>query len=214
MPGAAAVLVIVELHLAVPSVAWRFGLGRIDRVYGYLTLLVAVLAAGTAVVVGLPTGMVVGRWDPLVAVLAAGAGLALPLVATLLNAHRPVRRSPRSPLLPASSWVALLWIVGVATAEELLWRVLAPAAGQAVGWHPAVADAAALVGFLLLHIPKFGFRRLPYLAVAGLLFTGCVLAGGLLAAAAAHVAHNLVIELSATAARRHADQARLAALAP
>lgn len=203
-------LVVVELHLAVPSVAWRLGPNRIDRAYYYLTVLVAMLAGGIAMVVGLPTGLVVGRWDPLVAVAAAGAGSALPLVARLLTGHR---RSRRDPMLPAVSWTALLWIVGVATAEELLWRVLAPGAGQAVGWRPAVALAAALCGFLLLHIPKFGFRRLPYLAVAGLLFTGCVLAGGLLAAAAAHVAHNLVIELGATAARRHADQARVAGLA-
>jgi membrane protease YdiL (CAAX protease family) len=125
----------------------------------------------------------------------------------LLTGHRPVRRSRHRPPLPA-----VLWTVGAATAEELLWRVIAPAAGQAVGWHRAAATAAALCGFLLLHVPKFGFRRLPYLMVAGLLFTGCALAGGLLAAATAHMSHNLVIDLSATTARRHADQAPIAGL--
>jgi hypothetical protein len=205
-PGAAAVLVVVELHLAVPSVAWRFGLARIDRVYCCLTVLVAALAAVTAGAARLPTGLVVGRWDPLVAVLAIVAGSALPLVGMLLTGHRPVPHSSHRPPLPA-----VLWIVNAA-AEELLWRVLAPAAGQAVGWHPAVATAAALCGFLLLHVPKFGFRRLPYLTVAGLLFTGCALAGGLLAAATAHMSHNLVIDLGATAARRRADQAPIAGL--
>lgn len=209
VPGAAAVLVVVQLHLTVPSIAWRFGLANIDRVYCRLTVLTAVLAAVTAAVVGLPTGLVVGRWDPVVAVVAAAIGVAMPLTATLMMAtgHRPIRPHSRGPLLPTVSW-----IVGAATAEELLWRVLAPAAGQAVGWHPVVAMTAALCGFLLLHVPKFGFRRLPYLAVAGLLFTGCALAGGLLAAAAAHVAHNMVIELDAAATYKGPDQARVAGL--
>jgi membrane protease YdiL (CAAX protease family) len=97
-------------------------------------------------------------------------------------------------------------IVGVATAEEILWRGLAPAAGQAVGWHPAVATTAALCGFLLLHVGHFGFRRLPYLTLAALLFTGCAQAGGLLAAAAAHAAHNLLVIRGRAPARRHPDQ--------
>jgi Type II CAAX prenyl endopeptidase Rce1-like len=187
VPAAAAVLVLVELHLAVPSVVWRFRRFSADRVYGRLTMLLAALAAVLALVAGLPTGLVVGRWDPLVAVAATVAGSALPLAAWWLTGRRGSWPNSPGALLPA------MWIVGIATAEELLWRVLAPAAGQAVGWHPAVATAAALCGFLLLHVPGFGFRRLPYLAVAGLLFTGCALAGGLLAAAAAHAAHNLVI---------------------
>lgn len=83
----------------------------------------------------------------MVAIVAAGTGSALPLAVTLLTRHRPVRRSRRGPPLPAVSWTTLLWTVGVARAEELLWRVLAPAAGQAVGWHPAVAIAAALCGW-------------------------------------------------------------------
>jgi Type II CAAX prenyl endopeptidase Rce1-like len=187
VPAAAAVLVLVELHLAVPSVVWRFRRFSADRVYGRLTMLLAALAAVLALVAGLPTGLVVGRWDPLVAVAATVAGSALPLAAWWLTGRRGSWPNSPGALLPA------MWIVGIATAEELLWRVLAPAAGQAVGWHPAVATAAALCGFLLLHVPGFGFRRLPYLAVVGLLFTGCALAGGLLAAAAAHAAHNLVI---------------------
>jgi membrane protease YdiL (CAAX protease family) len=207
VPGAAAVLVVVELHLVVPSVAWRFGLARVDRVYCYLTVLVAALATVTAVAARLPIGPVVSRWDPLMAMAAVVAGSAFPLVVILLTGRRPVRRSSHKPPPPA-----VLWIVGAATAEELLWRVLAPAAGQAVGWHPVVAMAAALCGFLLLHVPKFGFRRLPYLAGAGLLFTGCALVGGLLAAAAAHASHNLVIDLGGTVARRRVDQAGVTGL--
>ena len=101
-PAASAVLVLVERHLAVPSVVWRFRRFRADRVYGRLTML----------------GVAAGR---------------------------------------------------------------------------LAAD-----------------RRLPYLAVAGLLFTGCALAGGLLAAAAAHAAHNLAVTRGATTARWHPDQARVA----
>ncbi|MGH8921154.1 MAG: CPBP family glutamic-type intramembrane protease, partial [Actinomycetes bacterium] len=157
---------------------------------------------------GLPTGLLVGRWGPLVAIAAAVVGSALPLAAGRLAGRRSGRRSGAGPSLPP------MWIVGVAAAEELLWRILAPAAWQAVGWHPVVATAAALCGFLLLHLPGFGFRRLPYLAVAGLLFTGCALAGGLLAAAAAHAAHNLVVIRGGSAARRHTDQARVPGLTP
>lgn len=200
LPGATAVLVVAELHLSVPSVAWRFGRARIDRVYCCLTVLVAALAAVTAAIAGLSAELVVGRWDPLVVAVAVVAGSALPLVAILLTGHRPVRRSSHKPVLLPE----MLWIASTASAEELLWRGLAPAAGQAVGWHPAVAVAAALCGFLLLHVPKLGFCRLPYLTVAGLLFTGCALTGGLLAAAAAHMSHNLVIDLGATTTRRHA----------
>jgi Type II CAAX prenyl endopeptidase Rce1-like len=207
VPGAAAVLVVVELHLAMPSIAWRLGQARVDLTYYRLTLVIALLATVTAMMSKLPTGLVVGRWDPLVAVAAATAGAVLPLAAALLTGYRGVRRNRHGSLLSTVSW-----IVGVATAEEILWRILAPAAGQAAGWPPTVAIAAALSGFLLLHIPNFGFRRLPYLATAGLLFTGCALAGGLLAAAAAHAVHNLVIELATTTARQHDDQTQAAIL--
>lgn len=208
VPAAAAVLVLVELRLVVPSVLWRFRRSSVARVYGRLTILVAALAALSALATGLPIGLVVGRWDPLVAVAAIVAGSVLPLAAGWLTGRRAVWPGSPGSLLPS------VWIVGIATAEEVLWRVLAPAAGQAVGWHPAVATTAALCGFLLLHVGYCGFRRLPYLTVAGLLFTGCALAGGLLAAAAAHAAHNLVITRGLTAALRRSDQARVAGLTP
>lgn len=208
VPAAAAVLVLVELHLAVPSVAWQFRQLGIDRAYDGLTMLVAALAAVPALMTGLPTGLMVGRWDPLVAVAAAVAGSMLPMAAGWLAGRRGSRSSSVEQPSPAAR------IVGAATAEEILWRVLAPAAGQAAGWHWAVATTAALGGFLLVHVRRFGFRRLPYLAVAGLLFTGCVLAGGLLAAAAAHAAHNLVIIRGRAAVRRHPSQASTAESTP
>jgi hypothetical protein len=208
VPAAAAVLVLAELHLVVPSVVWRLRQFGMDRVYDGLTMLVAALAAVPALATGWPTGLVVGRWDPLVAVAAAVAGWVLPLAAVRLTGRSGSRPSGSDPPPPA------VRIVSVATAEELLWRVLAPAAGQAVGWHPAVAIAAALCGFLLVHVGHFGFRRLPYLTLAALLFTCCAQAGGLLAAAAAHAAHNLLLIRGRAPARRHPKQVRSAGPIP
>src|SRR6476469_8771760 len=102
VPAAAAVLVLVELHLVVPSVVWRLRQFGMDRIYDGLTMLVAALAAVPALAAGWPTGR---------------------------SGSRPSSADPPPPAVR---------IVSVATAEELLWRVRAPAAGQAGGWHPAV----------------------------------------------------------------------------
>lgn len=75
----------------------------------------------------------------------------------------------------------------------MLWRVGAPAALLAAGAHWILAYAVAGAGFLLLHLPTAGWKRLPYHAPLTVLFTAAYLGGGVLSAVCCHVAHNVLL---------------------
>ncbi|WP_017541743.1 CPBP family glutamic-type intramembrane protease [Nocardiopsis halophila] len=86
-----------------------------------------------------------------------------------------------------------------AAAEEALWRLAALGGLVQAGVPAAPAAALSLVGFALLHVPRNGWRVLPYQLVFGAVLTVLALAGGLLAAVLCHGVHNLV--MGATARR-------------
>ncbi|MCO1574610.1 CPBP family glutamic-type intramembrane protease [Crossiella sp. SN42] len=197
-PAAVGLLaVLVAAHLALP---WCLGLLARGRAAG-LTLAVrrapvrvyglATTALGAAAAVVLTAAR---AWPPAAhPVAAAGAGLVvgagLPLLASALARRRSGaagrRWRPRLSGLPLQA--------AAAVAEELLWRAAAVLALTAAGLPWLVAAALSVAGFTVLHLPRHGRRGLPYLLVLALVLTALAESAGLLAAAAAHVAHNAVL---------------------
>lgn len=127
--GAAAVLTVVELHLIAPSTAWRLWPGNVDRAYCAITGLLALIAVLAGALAQLPSAFIVSRWDPVLAVVAGLGGAALPLAAVLVSSRLGHRQRAHGPKLTAP------WVIAAASSEEVLWRVLAPAAAHAVGWQ-------------------------------------------------------------------------------
>ncbi|MCK2243128.1 MULTISPECIES: type II CAAX prenyl endopeptidase Rce1 family protein [unclassified Crossiella] len=117
----------------------------------------------------------------------AVAGVALPMTAAWLSG-KPLSLARKG--LPAGE---LLRLTLCAAAEELLWRAGAPELLTRFGLPAPAATGLALVGFALLHLPGGGPRRLPYHLVAGAVFTAAAATGGLAAAIACHLAHNLTL---------------------
>ncbi|MGA5559838.1 type II CAAX prenyl endopeptidase Rce1 family protein [Streptomyces platensis] len=150
-------------------------------------------------------------WKPAILVVAAAAGGALPWAAARCT-RRPLRRRhgglPRAGRRERAANSA--YLVGCAVGEEILWRMAGPAALTALGAPLPSAIALCLAAFCLLHVPNSGRRSLPYVALTAVLFTTAATAGGLPAAALAHIAHNTVLALAAPVRRdvRRRDTSR------
>lgn len=171
-------------------------------VYGRASIALGVLALATATITDWPT-MQHTPWlggRPVIGLcvaLAIGAGFPL-LMAWL--AGRP--RQPFAQRLPAADFTT---IVLCACAEELLWRAVAFGLLIQAGLPLLVAAAVAVFGFALLHLPRGGWRQLPYQAVVGTLLTGLAVTAGLVAAIACHVVHNLILLTSVRRSPRAAE---------
>ncbi|PXA78998.1 MULTISPECIES: CPBP family glutamic-type intramembrane protease [Auritidibacter] len=117
-------------------------------------------------------------------------GVLLPLGATLFSGRsarfRRNGRAIRTAIITGFSGVA----------EELLWRVAAVTALHALGipWIAALILAGG--GFLLLHIPLYGPKRLPYLAAFTVLVTLLLALLGPIACMSSHLAHNAYLALT------------------
>lgn len=129
-----------------------------------------------------------------------GAGLPL-LMAFLSGRPRRFARLPRR----------FLDTVACATAEEVLWRLSAIGALVGSGLPVPLAAALSLAGFVLLHVPRSGWRVVYYLTVLGVVLTVLALWGGVLAAVVCHSVHNLVM---AATTRRHPVAVAPVALPP
>ncbi|WP_189061795.1 CPBP family glutamic-type intramembrane protease [Longimycelium tulufanense] len=195
MVTAAAVttLPLLALHLLCPWAAWKLHPRNPTRAYDWLTIGVA-----AAVLLLAPPEwdrIAAQAWWPAVA-SATLAGLALPFLVAVALRRRLVRRPT-----PAMSHLARTIVC--AAGEELLWRYTAPLALMVGLGLPAwTAWVAATAGFLALHVPGFGWRRLPYIALTATLFTTAYLAAGLGGAVAAHAAHNLLLDTYTTDPRK------------
>ncbi|GAB2846102.1 hypothetical protein GCM10027074_11230 [Streptomyces deserti] len=192
------------------------GLRRYDRV----TMLLALCAAAAAAAGTTPLTSASGEtapmavtlwphplaaalpWGPAVALGAVAAGAALPWVAAQCSGRALRRRAARPGTGRPGRMANAAHLVGCAAAEEVLWRLACPVSLVAVGAPPALAAALSLTGFCLLHPPQTGWRSLPYLAVAALLFTAAGSLGGVMAAVFAHTAHNTVLACFTTAPRK------------
>ncbi|WP_432077061.1 CPBP family glutamic-type intramembrane protease [Streptomyces wuyuanensis] len=200
----------VATHAAVP---WLLRLGRSPnglRRYDRATMLLALCAlaaavAGTAPPAGppgqaTPTPGTLGSpplaaglpWGPAVALAAAVTGAALPWAAARCGG-RVLRRHTAGPGTARNRAVNAAHLTGCAVGEEVLWRLAGPLTLAAMGAPPVLAVALCLTGFCLLHPPQSGWRSLPYVAVAAVLFTAAAALGGVLAASLAHIAHNTVL---------------------
>ncbi|GAA2834850.1 CPBP family glutamic-type intramembrane protease [Crossiella cryophila] len=120
-------------------------------------------------------------------VVAALAGVVLPLTAARL-AGKPLSLAGKA--LPGGELARLTLC---AAAEELLWRAGAPELLTRFGLPAPAATGLALAGFALLHLPGGGPRRLPYHLASGAVFTAAAATGGLAAAIACHLTHNLTL---------------------
>ncbi|MFI9821081.1 type II CAAX prenyl endopeptidase Rce1 family protein [Streptomyces sp. NPDC052013] len=201
-PGTAADLLAlgaVAAHAAVPwllrSARSRDRLRHYDRATMLLALCAAAaVASGTAPGTAWPVPFTAGPpWHPAMALVAAVAGAALPWTAARCGGRVLRRRAARPGTALGSRIANAAHLAGCAAGEEMLWRLVGPLALTAVGAPPALAAAACLTGFCLLHPPNSGWRSLPYVAVAAGLFTAAAALGGLPAAILAHIAHNTVL---------------------
>jgi MFS family permease len=189
------------LHLVVPlalrSIATRGRPRRLAPIvrrrttdaYVVVTIVLGVLAL---VLSGQPLSVPGPPWLGATVLLAAvllGAGLPL-LTAFLSGRPRRFSRLPRR----------FLDTVACAAAEEVLWRLSAIGALVGSGLPASLAAALSLAGFVLLHVPRSGWRGVHYLTVLGAVLTALALWGGVLAAVACHSVHNLVM---AATTRRH-----------
>lgn len=123
-------------------------------------------------------------------------GLVLPLGVTLLSQRSGHFRCE----VRAYRTATITGVSGVA--EEVLWR-LAGVSGMLlmdIPWIPALVIAGC--GFLLLHIPLYGVKRLPYLAVFTVLITMLFALLGPLACTSAHLVHNSYLALTGGQQRR------------
>lgn len=82
-------------------------------------------------------------------------------------------------------------------AEEVIWRLAAISGLFALGATSEMAVVLTVsVGFLILHIPLYGVRRLPYLATFTVLLALLFIFLGPLACIAAHLVHNVYLALT------------------
>ncbi|WP_017608822.1 CPBP family glutamic-type intramembrane protease [Nocardiopsis xinjiangensis] len=192
------------MHLAVPWVlryppplgtAVRFAGQRPEGLYTVATVAlgsVALLAAGSG-----PPGLVTA-WTHLACVVAVVLGCAFPLVmGGLVSRPRRFVRLPRRPV-----WTGLC-----TASEEALWRLAALGGLVHAGTPVLLAAMSTMAGFALLHVPRNGWRVIPYQLLLGAALTGLALLGGVLAAALFHYVHNLVMSATARVSRRRAPAA-------